>query len=41
MDAQTCYREKAFECVDTIKAKVDGLLMVHALRAEPAVIMDE
>jgi DNA-binding MltR family transcriptional regulator len=41
MDAQTCYRDKAFECVDLIKAKTDSLLMAQAVRAEPAVIMDD
>jgi hypothetical protein len=41
MDAQACYREKAFECVDLIKAEADVLRMAQALGAEPGVIMDD
>jgi hypothetical protein len=41
MNAQTCYVERAFDCVTNMKAKMDSLLLAQALRTEPTVIMDD
>jgi hypothetical protein len=38
---EECYRDKAFECVNLIKAKMDELIFAKALRDEPVVALDD
>jgi DNA-binding MltR family transcriptional regulator len=41
IDNQECYRERARECVNLIKQKLDVFLFANALREEPSVDLDE
>jgi DNA-binding MltR family transcriptional regulator len=40
VDNQTCFRERAIECINAMKAKINHLMMVHALKEVPSISVD-
>jgi hypothetical protein len=40
-DAGTCFYERSLECMDILQVKLDNLLLIQALTAEPTVPLDD